>query len=312
MAQDLRLSLRALRSFVSVVEHGSISAAARELNLAASALAAALDQVEAEFGADLLIRTRARGITPTPEGREIAARFRVLLEDYAEVMDQGRALAQSLSGTLRIGYYAPVSPAFLPGVLRPILAENPGLRLEMQEHDNDSAQEALLNGGLDVILFAGQDLRSGIEARVLLDLPPYVLVPAAHPLADRTTVSLADVAKFPLVRLDRPLARPYIDRLFRQQGLKPEIRLRVDSIEMVRSMVGAGAGIAVLSMRPLTEISYGGDRLCAVPLEPDLPRLQLCAGHIKGRPRRPVTVFLEALGAFMSTPEARRLICLPT
>ena len=311
MTPDLRLSLRALRAFVSVVDHGSISGAARELNVAASALAAALDQVDAEFGADLLIRTRARGITPTPEGREIAARFRVLLEDYAAVMDQGRALAQSLSGTLRVGYYAPVSPAFLPGILHPMLAENPGLRLEMQEHDNDSAQEALLSGQLDVILFAGQDIRSGIETRVLLDLPPYVLLPESHPLGQRDKVCLADVVGYPLVQLDRPLARPYIDRLFRQKGLKPEIRLRVDSTEMVRSMVGAGAGVAVLSMRPLTDVSYGGDRLRAIPLEPDLPSLQLCAGHVQGRPRRPVTVFLEALEAYMTTDEARRLICLP-
>ncbi len=79
MQTDLRLSLRALRAFVTVVEHGSISAAARDLNVAASAVAASLDLVEAEFGADLLIRTRARGITPTAEGRDIALRFRRLL-----------------------------------------------------------------------------------------------------------------------------------------------------------------------------------------------------------------------------------------
>ncbi len=309
MQTDLRLSLRALRAFVAAVDHGSITGAARALNLAASAVAAALDQVEAEFGADLLIRTRARGIAPTAEGREIAERFRHLLEDYADVMDHGRALAQTLSGTLRIGYYAPVAPAFLPGILRPILRDNPALRLEMVEHDNDSAQEALLGGALDVILFAGQDLRSGIDIRPLCDLPPYVLVPEGHALTANRVVRLAEAAACPIIQLDRPLARPYVERLFRQQGLRPEIVARVDSTEMVRSLVGAGAGIAILSMKPLIDISYAGDGLRARPLEPGLPKLQLFVGHVKGRPRKPAAVFLEALEAFMATPMARRLTC---
>ena len=309
MQTDLRLSLRALRAFVAAVDHGSITGAARSLNIAASAVAAALDQVEAEFGADLLIRTRARGIAATTEGREIAGRFRHLLEDYAEVMDHGRALAQTLSGTLRIGYYAPVAPAFLPGILRPILQENPSLSLEMHEHDNDSAQEALLNGTLDVILFAGQDLRSGIETHPLCDLPPYILAPAGHDLAGPLPVPLSKAAAYPIVQLDRPLARPYVERLFRQQGLKPNIVARVDSTEMVRSLVGANAGIAILSMKPLIDISYGGDTLCALPLEPGLPQLQLVIGHVQGRPRKPVAVFLQALTAFMSTPLAQRLVC---
>lgn len=309
MQTDLRLSLRALRAFVAAVDHGSITGAARALNLAASAVAAALDQVEAEFGADLLIRTRARGIAATTEGREIADRFRHLLEDYADVMDHGRALAQTLIGSLRIGYYAPVAPAFLPGILRPMMRENPALRLEMFEHDNGSAQEALLNGTLDVILFAGQDLRSGIDIRPLCDLPPYVLAPEGHALAGSMPVRLADTAAYPVIQLDRPLARPYVERLFRQQGLKPDIVARVDSTEMVRSLVGAGAGIAILSMKPLINVSYAGDGLCALPLEPGLPPLQLFVGHIRGRPRKPVAVFLEALDAFMATPEALRLVC---
>ncbi len=309
MDTDIRISLRALRAFVTTVEHGSISAAARELNVAASAVAAALDQVEAEFGADLLVRSRAKGIAPTAEGREIADRFRALLEDYSDVMDHGRALAQTLSGTLRIGYYAPVAPAFLPALLRPILHENPALKIEMRAHDNDSAQDALLNGKLDVILFAGQDVRSGIETRVLLDLPPYVLLPEGHALGTSQELTLEAVAQYPIVELDRPLARPYVERLFRQRGLAPDIVARVDSTEMVRSLVGAGVGIAVLSMRPLTDISYGGDRLSALPLPAGLPHLQLLEGHIKGRPRRPVAAFIAALDAFLGTPAAKRLIC---
>ncbi|WP_371226304.1 LysR family transcriptional regulator [Roseovarius sp. 2305UL8-3] len=307
MSTPLRLSLKTLRAFAVTVEHGSITRAAAELNTAASAIAAALDQVEAEFGAALVVRTRARGIAATAEGRAMAAQFQALLDQYAHILEEGRALSQTLSGTLRIGYYAPVAPAFLPAVIGPLMAGNPGLTLTLHEHDNDSAQTALLAGQLDVILFAGQDLRRGITTTHLLDLPPYLLSPADHPLAKHAPVSLEQIAEEPLVVLDRPLARPYVDGLFRDAGLTPHIAASADSIEMVRAMVGAGAGLAILGMRPLIGISYGGHALACTPLAPGLPSLQLLAGHVTAQPRKLVEAFLEALTTWMASDAARPL-----
>ena len=307
MQPDLRLSLKAMRAFAAVVEHGSITGAAAALNTAASAVAASVDQVEAEFGSNLLIRTRAKGISPTQEGAAMAARFRALLDAYAEVMEDGRDIGGGLTGTLRIGYYAPVAPAFLPRILHPMMQANPGLRLEFREHDNDSAQEALLAGRLDVILFGGQELRAGIETRVLLDMPPYVLVPEGHAVAGAGPVGLAKVAEYPLIQPDKSLARPYFDGLFAARGLSPNVVATADSIEMVRSLVGAGVGLTVLSMRPQTPLSYGGDRLVAVPLDAGLPSLQLRSGRTAGRPRRLVSEFLGTLHGWMDSGAARDL-----
>lgn len=307
MPDDLRLSLRALRAFASVVEHGSISAAAEALNTVPSAVAALVSQVEAEMGADLLVRTRARGVAATAEGRALADRFRALLDDYGDILAEGRDRASTLTGTLRIGYYAPVAPAFLPTLLSPLIQANPDLRLDLQEHDNDSVQEALLTGRTDAILFAARDVRAGIETRPLLDLPPYALLPRDHPLTRRDTVTLADLARHPLVKLDRPLARSYFDTLFAAHDLAAQIVATADSTEMVRSLVGAGLGLAVLNMRPVTSLSYAGDTLAMRPLEPDLPRLSLHSGHVAGRPRRLVTAFLAALHDWMDSDAPKTL-----
>lgn len=310
MSDTPRLSLKTLRAFVLAVEEGTIAGAAQRLNIAASAVAAALDQVEAEFGATLLIRTRASGIAPTPQAQDMADRFRAVLEHYDDTIDAGRALTQSLTGTLRIGYYAPVAPAFLPGVLGPMMQANPGLALDLHEHDNDSAQEALLAGRLDVILFAGRDLRRGITTHHLLDLPPYVLVPDHHELTHAKAVSIKDVARYPIIQLDRPLARPYVDDLFRLEGLRPHIAARADSTEMVRSLVGAGAGVSILAMRPLISQSYGGDHLHCLPLTGPLPTLQLMAGHAAKQPRRIVMTFLQMLEEAMTPEKAAALTVL--
>ena len=163
-------------------------------------------------------------------------------------------------------------------------------------------------GALDVILFAGHDLRRGIETELLLELPPYVLAPAGHAIADQVPVPLKALADYPLVQLDLPLARPYLDRLFQSAGITPKVVARASSTEMVRGLVGAGAGLSVLAMRPVSDVSYGGDRLVTLPLETGLPGLQLLSGRVAGRPRRLVSVFLEALHAWMRSVAAERLI----
>lgn len=304
---DLRLSLRLLRAFMVAVDSGSITGAATMLNVAPSAVAAAIDRVEAEFGAALVVRARARGITATPAGRALAARIRPLIEDYSSVMKEGYTLGHGLQGTLHVGYYAPVAPAFLPRILQKILHDNPELRFNLQECDNIMAQTGLLNGTLDVALFAGDEVLAGVETRPLLDLPPYVLAPQGHAICQRERPRISDLKDSPLVLLDLPVAGAYVRGLLRMAGIAPRIVATASSVEMVRSLVGAGMGLAVLNMRPRTSVSYGGDPLVAVPLAAGTP-LHLVSGRAEGAPRRIVQAFQDRLHSWFEQAEAQDLI----
>ena len=94
MITNPNLSLKALRAFAFVVENRSISAAARKMNIATSAVAASVNQVEAEVGAKLLVRSRAHGVSPTEQAIALATQFRNLLEEYSQILDQGRSWAR--------------------------------------------------------------------------------------------------------------------------------------------------------------------------------------------------------------------------
>lgn len=304
---DLRLSLRLLRAYMITVDCGSITGAAEVLNVAPSAVASAIDRVEAEFGATLLVRARARGITATPAGQALAARIKPLIEAYSDVMQQGYALNQGLRGTLHVGYYAPVAPAFLPHILQNLAYDSPDLNFNLQECDNITAQSGLLDGTLDVAIFAGDELLTGVETRPLMDLPPYVLAPEGHALSKLSELSLSDLHDVSLVLLDLPVAEAYVRRLLRAAGVMPRITATCTSVEMVRSLVGAGAGVAVLNMRPRTEQSYGGDVVQALPLADGEP-LHLVTGRAAGKPRRLVQVFQDQLHDWFSGSEAHALI----
>ncbi|MEO1464562.1 MAG: LysR family transcriptional regulator, partial [Pseudomonadota bacterium] len=61
----MTLTLKSMAYFTTALRHGNIAKAAEELNIAASAVATAIDQVEATFGTTLVTRQRSKGIRPT-------------------------------------------------------------------------------------------------------------------------------------------------------------------------------------------------------------------------------------------------------
>lgn len=291
----MAISLKAMEYFTTALRHGSISKAAAELNIAASAIGAAIDHVEAAFDLTLTIRQRSRGITANASGRLVTQKFERLLEDYAAVLTEGADLKQALSGTLRVGYYAPIAPAFLPPILASFIPDGHDITLHLDECDNDSAQDGLLNGTYDVVLFVSEDVRPAVDFDVLIAAPAYCLVPAGHAFANQASVTVAQIASQPLVVLNRPVAAAYYQSLFDANDIT--VAAYANSTEMVRSLVGAGHGCAVLNMQPLTAQSYCGATLVGVPISDPLPPLTLSIGYDKTRPRRLVQDFVDTCRA---------------
>ena len=195
---------------------------------------------------------------------------------------------------MRIGYYAPIAPAFLPLILASIVSERDDITLHLDECDNDAAQDGLLNGTYDAILFVSEDARPSVDFDVLIKAPAYCLVPVGHDFARLVSVTIAQIATQPIVVLNRPVAAPYYQSLFNAHAKDITIAAYANSTEMVRSLVSAGHGCAVLNMQPLTQQSYCGAQLVGVPISDVLPPLTLSIGYDKSRPRRLVQHFVDA------------------
>ncbi|MEO0328560.1 MAG: LysR substrate-binding domain-containing protein [Pseudomonadota bacterium] len=290
----MALTLKTMEYFASALRHGNIAKAAADLNIAASAVSSAIAQVEAEFDLTLITRHRARGIQANANGRKVARKCERLLDEYRSLLSEGVELKQALTGTLRIGYYAPIAPAFLPNILSTFLPADAALTLQLEECDNIQAQEGLLNGTFDAILFVSEGVLPSVEYDTLIAAPPYCLLPAGHRLAEQTKVSMFQIAQEPLVVLNRPVATSYYDGLFDTAVSRAPVAAYANSTEMVRSLVASGRGCAVLNMLPLTSDSYAGAEVIARPISDVLPPLTLSIGYNKSRPRRSVEGFVQA------------------
>ena len=304
----MAISLKAMEYFVTTVRHGNIAKAAAELNIAASAVSAAIDQVEAAFDLELMTRQRSRGVQANTSGIIVARKFERLLDDYRSVLAEGVDLKQASTGTLSIGYYAPIAPAFLPKILKSFVPDSSNVVLHLDECDNDAAQDGLLNGTYDVILFVSEDVRPAISFDVLVEAPAYCLLPKSHALAKRSSVSMRDISKEPMVVLNRPVASAYYRRLFDSQNHDILIAAYADSTEMVRSLVSAGHGCAILNMQPLTATTYCGEVVVGLPISDPLPPLTLAIAYAKSRPRRLVQHFVDACKAHFADAGPERCI----
>ena len=161
----MRVSIKALNHFLHAAERGSIAKAAADLNVVPSAISNAIDVVEREFELQLVQRYPAKGIRPTAAGRAIMHKIRHLVEEYNTLFLEGTELRTALSGSLSIGYYAPVAPAFMPAIIAPLVRDHPDIKINLKEVDNERAQAGLLDGEFDLILFVAENIRAGIDCR---------------------------------------------------------------------------------------------------------------------------------------------------
>lgn len=136
----------------------------------------------------------------------------------------------------------------------------------------------------------------------MIAAPAFCLAPADHPFADQPSVTIAQIATQPLVILNRPVAAAYYQSLFDAHANDIRVAAYANSTEMVRSLVSAGHGCAILNMQPLTLQSYCGQTLVGLPISDPLPPLTLSIGFDKSRPRRLVQHFVDACRTYFAQP----------
>lgn len=301
------ITLRALRYFMAAVHEGTITEAAKAANVVPSAVHTAINQVEAAFGLQLITRSRATGVSLTATGREMAGKIQGLLDEYETLMQAGGDMRTRLTGTLRIGYYAPAAPAFLPRIFKQVLDENDEVAARFFECDNQSAQDGLLSGAFDIIVCVANAMKPGITYETLLEVPGYVLAPASHPFATRPSITMRDLSEEKIVLLDLPIISEYYSAQFDLADITPNIVATATSLEMVRSLVGQGVGCSLLHMVPASEFTYAGDEVRAVPLSPAIEPFRIVLGQLQGNPRRLVKAFAEEIRTYFQKIDAQEL-----
>lgn len=271
----MRFTFRQLEYFVAAGEAGSIRGAAEAVSISQPSISAAIAHLERELGLQLFVRHHAQGLSLTPAGRRLLHETRLLLDRAEGLHGVAAELKEQLGGRLALGCFVTLAPMILPELIQSFAGEVPAAEIALFEADQERLVAALRRVELDLALTYDLQIPDDLVFTPLAALPPHVLLPAAHPLAGRAEVSLAELAEEKLVLLDLPLSREYFFSLFLREGLEPQIAQRSAQQEVVRGLVANGFGYSLANARPRLGTAPDGRPLVRLALAGDPPPLRL-------------------------------------
>jgi DNA-binding transcriptional LysR family regulator len=309
----MRFTLRQLEYFRAAAEAGSVTEAAQNIPVAQSSVSAAIAQLEAALGVQLLIRHHAQGISPTAEGRQFLERARALLRDADELERFAGELTAELRGTLHLGCLVTLAPLILPRLGKGFRDLHPSVDLELIEAGQAELVRQMRAGRLSAALTYDLDLDDELSFTQLAILPPQAVFAADHPLAGRDSVTMAELAGEPLVLLDLPLSREYFRGLFAAEGVAPQVAHRSVHPDVIRTMVANGFGCTIINARPTLDQAIDGMPTSTVAIAGDPRPMILGLARLASlHPTRLVAAFEQHCRAVVASGTVPGLFREPT
>ena len=275
-----KFTLRQLDYFVTAAQSGSLAEAAAKANISQPSISTAIAKLEEQLGVQLFVRHHAQGVSLTPAGRRMLGDARNLLRQAADFEHFATDAGDTVRGELQLGCFVTLAPVFMPALITQFTHLYPGVSLRVHEGTQDDLATGLATGKLDLALLYDLDLPDGIHLDRMETCQPYALLPEGHPLAKRRRVALKDLIAEPLILLDVPPSRKYFLGLFSAEGLDPKVAFTSSSMEMVRGLVGRGAGVSLLVTRPYGDRTYDGQPLAIRPLKTDAELSQISIARL--------------------------------
>jgi DNA-binding transcriptional LysR family regulator len=271
----VRFTLKQLSYFVAAGEAGSILRAAQNIHVSQPSISNAIAHLEDVFQIQLFIRHHAQGMSLTTAGSQILEQAQALLRDADELNSFAGKLSEQVFGSINVGCFIPLAPIVTPELCHGFMQSHTGVEVNVSEGDQAELLGRLKKGAIDLALTYDLQLENDIAFSALVELPPYVLLAADHPLADTPSLALESLANERFILLDLPLSDAYFMSLFDSHQLKPNIYARTRHIEVQRALVAQGYGYSLANVRPVNQHSLDGSRLRYVPLSGYNPGLTL-------------------------------------
>ena len=240
------ISLRHIEVFYAIMRAGTITEAARLLNVTQPAVSVALRQFEARLQMRLFDRVGGR-LQATPAAR-------ALLPDVAEIFGRigalerlSQDLAKGARGAFSVAATPPLCDGFVAKAVATFLAMRPGVRASVQAMPSAAALDRVINREADLAVVYEPVVSSAVRVERLSRAAIGCIMPARHPLAKRAAVRVGDLAPYRIITyLPQALLRPYIDRAL--SGAKAELDFSVQTGASATAIMLAvhGAGVAVV------------------------------------------------------------------
>lgn len=255
----------------AVRQNFNLTDAAKALFTSQPGVSKAIIELEEELGIDIFSRhgKRIRGLTEP--GRQVLKSVELILQEVEGLKSIGKEFAAQDSGSFTIATTHTQARYSLPSVVQQFSQKFPKVRLSLLQGNPKQVGDMVLNNQADMAIAT----EAIAEVDGLVSLPCFqwehmIVVPIEHPLLKLKSITLEDIAAYPLITYDAAFAgRNKIDQAFARRGLKPDVVLEAIDADVIKTYVELGMGVGIiagLAYNPLRDVA-----LKAIP-----------AGHLFG------------------------------
>jgi molybdate transport repressor ModE-like protein len=283
------MEIRHLESLIAISEHGSFSAAARALGTVQSNVSAHISRLEKELGASLIDRQSGE---LTEDGVLVVERARRIIHELQDIEADIHSTDTEVAGETRLGCIGTTGRWLMPRLLTAIQKAHPQVRPIIHEGSTSSLLPRLIAGELDAAIVHFPIDDPELQLVPLFSEELVLLVNNKHPWANLETISLAELAKQPLLLAPRNTAlRRIIDRAAGAQRLAFTPQAEIDGVRLLTSLAFEGFGPAIVPATAIPAWIKGDFTRVSIP---QLPRRVVgWASRKRPIPNKPTRAALE-------------------
>jgi DNA-binding transcriptional LysR family regulator len=276
------LNLDQLRAFVEVVERGSFTAAARELNLTQPAVTHQVQELERRFQVALVERFGKRAYL-TQAGEKLIEHARNLLDEDSRTQVAMRRFGDGWLGRVRVGTSMTVLMYVLPAILRQLKTDHPQLEINLKAGLTTTTLQMLKTNALDLGLCALPIEDPAFETVPLFNDELVAILPAAlGQVPKRVTPAFLSQCPLILGSENSALRRTITDWLaFAGPPSRP--LMEFDNVEAIKSVVAVGLGASIV---PSLSLGGGHVAMANTLVRPLNPRASRRVGLVRLRGKR--------------------------
>ena len=264
-----RISRSHIRSLIAIVENGSFAQAARALGVSQTSLQRAARDLERTLRTQLYAQT-ASGIMATPAAAECARKIKLALREIECGIDEVEAARGNVGGEIIIGAMLLAGSEMIATVIDEFVTAYPNANVRMSNGNAEDMLRYLRTGDVDVVIgLVRQSASDGLVHQKLADTPYVVVGRNGHPLLDKSTVTLEELADYDwIVGTPGAARRVHFDKLFEGRR-RPQARIATCSLPTVKLLLAQSNRLTLLTSYEL--LVHGDDALAAVPFGPMTP-----------------------------------------
>lgn len=264
------ITSRQLEAFVILVDKGSVTRTAEEMEVSQPTVSKLIRNLEQEVRMKLFVSERQR-LIPTPEALQLAERARRTVNDLRTLQEFASELRHLDAGRLDLISIGALSNHVLVDVLAQMASDTPEVSFSLSVSVERDIADWLASSQADWALCMMPVDRHDIVCELLVQVAACCALPIGHRLAHRALVRPEDLEgeRFISFRRDGRL-RPIIDRIFVERGVRRRLNIDVYASEQACAMVAKDMGVSIVE--PFSLNKYVTTRqLVSRPFEPVIP-----------------------------------------